>query len=244
MKGIVLAGGSGTRLHPLTKSVSKQLLPVYDAPMIFYPLQTLKTMGVTEIAVITTPHDQEAFIKLLGDGSDYGLELQYYVQESPDGLAQAFVICADFIKGERVALILGDNVFAIPPDNLRSIEGNAVFLYKVNNPEQYGVARFNYKGDIIEVVEKPQEHVSNYAQVGLYVLDEHATEAANNVKKSNRGEYEIVDVINQYIRNCNITAIKLCDTSAWFDCGTIGDLHDCAGYVRALKNRTNLKISL
>ena len=244
MRGIVLAGGNGTRLFPLTRTISKQLLPVYDKPMIYYPLQTLKSMGIKEIAIITKPEDHNMFYAQLGNGRQFDLEFTYFMQHKPNGLAEAFTICKNFIKDEDVALILGDNIFLTPSDNLENVKANTIFLYKVTNPNQYGVADFNEDGSIKGIVEKPADYISDQAVVGLYVFDKDVVGIAANVRPSSRGELEIADVINAYINAGKLNGVKLCDASAWFDCGTVPDLLDCANYIRAIRNRTNLKVGL
>lgn len=242
MRGIVLAGGNGTRLSPLTKVISKQLLPVYDKPMIYYPLQTLKSMGVTEVAIITKSCDREQFHNLLGDGSSHGMEFRYFTQDEPRGIAEAFQICRSFIGEDDVALILGDNIFIT--DSIPTPVANTVYGYKVKDPNQYGVARLNSYDELIGVVEKPIEWVSDIAIVGLYVFDSTCVQKADKISVSRRGELEIADVINQYILEDSINIEILPSSAAWFDCGTIKDLNDCSNLIRALRERTNIKLGL
>jgi glucose-1-phosphate thymidylyltransferase len=234
MKGIVLAGGNGTRLSPLTTVVSKQLLPVYNKPMIYYPLDTLKKLHIKDVLIITKPEDRALFEKQLGDGSQFGMNFTFYIQRKPSGLPEAFIIGEDFIGNDSVALILGDNVFIGHPGNPFV---NNVFGYKVTNPEQYGV--FDFKNH--KIVEKPKEHVSDWACVGLYVFDNTCVEKAKNLKPSARGELEIADLINSYDE---VKFSKLRDHVAWFDCGTFDDLNECSNYIRALKKRTNIGVGL
>ena len=234
MKGIVLAGGNGTRLHPLTKVISKQLLPIYDQPMIHYPIATLKNLHVTDIAIITKPEDRAMFEKQLGDGSDFDLNFTFLIQREPKGLPEAFIIAEEFIGDDNICLILGDNVFIGEPSVIGT---NQVFGYNVNNPEQYGVFDFeNHK-----VVEKPKEHVSDFACVGFYRFDNTVVERAKTLKPSARGELEIVDLINSYE---DMRYAELKPSVAWFDCGTVDDLNECNNYLRALKHRTNIKLGL
>ena len=258
MKGIILAGGSGTRLHPLTVSVSKQLLPVYDKPMIYYPLNTLKQMGISEILIITTLSQQDMFKKQLNDGSDFGLKLSYAVQPEPKGLAEAFLIGEKFIGNDEVTLILGDNVFINNPEinmpryitesSFQPIyHGACIYGYKVTNPCQYGVLDLGpCKTKLLKVVEKPtlNSAPSDYACVGLYCFDNTVVKKAKNVKPSNRGELEIVGVINQYIDEgkCNYELLEPGD--AWFDCGNPDDLLECAEFIRALRYRANVNVGL
>jgi len=236
MKGIVLAGGKGTRLFPLTTVVSKQLLPVYDKPMIYYPLGTLKQMGIKDVLIITKPEDRALFEKQLGDGSQFGMNFTFYIQRHPRGLPEAFIIGEDFIEDDSVTLILGDNVF-VGPLNYVPGKRNCVFGYKVTNPEQYGVFDFNNH----RIVEKPKEYVSDWACVGLYIFNNTCVEKAKTLKPSARDELEIADLINSFD---NIDYAKLKDNVAWFDCGTFDDLNECSNYIRALKRRTNIEVGL
>lgn len=240
-KGIVLAGGFGTRLHPLTQVMSKQLLPVYDKPMVFYPLGTLKQMGVTDVAIIVKKGDKKLFKHLLGDGSDYGMSLTYFTQEHPNGIAEAFIICEEFIGDSDVALILGDNVFCADMSIMPLTEDNFTFGYKVKHPERYGVVVHDKNSDHVTVVEKPREFVSDTACVGLYCLDNTCVKKAKQLQPSDRGELEIADLLNMYP---NLCCYYLPETAAWFDCGDIDELNECSNYLRALKKRTNIKLGL
>lgn len=243
MKGIILAGGSGSRLWPITKGISKQLMPIYDKPMVYYPLTTLMSAGIRDILIITTPDDQSQFQRLLGDGSQWGVNLQYAVQPSPDGLAQAFVIGADFIGDDKVALVLGDNIFhghrlseslkkCVDPD------GGIVFAYSVSDPERYGVVEFNDNKHAISIEEKPAEPKSNYAVVGLYFYDNDVVEIARNVQSSDRGELEITSVNEEYLRRGKLKVTTLDDGDVWLDTGTIDSMTDAADYVKVLQKRT------
>jgi glucose-1-phosphate thymidylyltransferase len=242
-KGIILAGGSGTRLHPLTLVTSKQLLPVYDKPMIYYPLTSLMLAGIREVLVITTPHDQAAFRHLLGDGSQWGMRLEYAAQPSPDGLAQAFVIGADFIKGSPSCLILGDNIIygAGLADVLRSTsersEGATIFGYAVDNPEIYGVIEFDAYSRVLSIEEKPKQPKSQWAAIGLYFYDESVVEIAKSLKKSARGEYEITDLNNVYVREGRLSVERLGRGFAWLDAGGYDTLLDAAEFIRVLQKR-------
>lgn len=243
MKGIILAGGSGTRLHPITKAISKQLMPIYDKPMIYYPLTTLIQAGIREILIITTPDDQAQFQRLLGDGSQWGLDLQYTVQPSPDGLAQAFIIGEQFIGSDNVALVLGDNIFhgADLSSNLQQCtnpDGGVVFAYEVSDPERYGVVEFDSNRQAISVEEKPAQPKSNYAVVGLYFYDNSVVEIAKNVQPSERGELEITSVNEEYLRRGKLKVTTLEQGDVWLDTGTIDSLSDATDYVRVLQNRT------
>jgi len=248
-KGIILAGGSGTRLHPVTHSVSKQLLPVYDKPMIYYPLSTLMLAGIREYLVITTPRDRPAFEALLGDGRAWGLDIRYAEQPKPEGLAQAFLIGADFIGAGPSALILGDNIFyghslseALQAASARA-EGATVFGYYVNDPERYGVARFDSAGRVVELLEKPERAPSNYAITGIYFYDGKVVDLARTLKPSPRGELEITDLNNLYLRQGRLTLDKLGRGSAWLDTGTHGSLLDAGNFVRIVEERQGLKIA-
>ena len=247
MKGIILAGGSGTRLYPLTIAVSKQLMPVYDKPMIYYPLSVLMDAEIKDILIITTPHDQEAFKKLLGDGSDFGCNLTYEIQDTPNGLAQAFVIGEKFIGDDSVALILGDNIFygAGLSQLLRSKtnpKGAIVFAYHVNDPERYGVVEFNEDMKAISIEEKPLNPKSNYAVPGLYFYDNKVVEIAKQLKPSARGEYEITDVNKVYLENEELEVGVMDRGTAWLDTGTFDSLHDATEYIRVIEKRQGIKI--
>jgi glucose-1-phosphate thymidylyltransferase len=243
MKGIILAGGSGTRLHPITKGISKQLMPIYDKPMIYYPLSTLMMAGIKDILIITTPHDQESFKRLLGDGSDWGINLQYAVQPSPDGLAQAFIIGEEFIGDDKVALVLGDNIFhgAELDESLKACtdpDGGTVFAYRVNDPERYGVVEFNDDMQAVSIEEKPEHPKSNFAVVGLYFYDNDVVEIAKNIRPSDRGELEITAVNDEYLKRGKLTVTTLDNGDVWLDTGTINSLTDATDYVRVLQTRT------
>lgn len=247
MKGIILAGGSGSRLWPITKGISKQLMPIYDKPMIYYPITTLMSAGIREILIITTPDDQQQFQRLLGDGSQWGISLQYAVQPSPDGLAQAFVIGEEFIGLDSVALVLGDNIFqghrlseslkkCIDPD------GGRVFAYPVSDPERYGVVEFDENKQAISIEEKPAQPKSHYAVVGLYFYDNDVVEIAKNVQPSHRGELEITAVNEEYLKRGNLKVTTLDDGDVWLDTGTIDSMNDASDYVKVLQKRTGIII--
>ncbi len=242
-KGIILAGGSGTRLHPLTLVSSKQLLPVYDKPMIYYPLSALMLAGIREILIITTPQDQAAFRHLLGNGEKWGMRLDYAAQPSPDGLAQAFVIGADFVGGEPSCLILGDNILYGHglPDVFRRAsartEGATIFGYAVDDPERYGVIEFDGKDQVLSIEEKPKQPKSNWAAIGVYFYDEHVTELARSLKPSARGEYEITDLNNLYVRQGRLSVERLGRGFAWLDAGTYDSLLEAAEFIRVLQRR-------
>ena len=247
MKGIILAGGSGTRLHPLTLAVSKQLMPIYDKPMIYYPLSVLMMAGIKEILIISTPHDLPHFEKLLGDGRSLGCKFSYVEQHVPNGLAQAFVLGADFIGDDDAALILGDNIFY--SSGLQHLlaecqkpQGGIVFAYHVSDPERYGVVEFNDKGKAISIEEKPKQPKSNYAVPGLYFYDNSVVELARNIRPSARGEYEITDVNRHYLENGNLQVKLMSRGTAWLDTGTFGTLLQASQFVEVIETRQGLKV--
>jgi glucose-1-phosphate thymidylyltransferase len=249
MRGIILAGGSGTRLYPITMGISKQLLPVYDKPMIYYPLSTLMMAGIRDILVITTSHDAPGFQRLLSDGAQFGVNISYATQDQPDGLAQAFVIGADHIGSESVALVLGDNIFYGPGlgtslGRFQTISGGAIFAYWVANPSAYGVVEFSTDGTALSLEEKPATPKSQYAVPGLYFYDNDVIEIARGLRKSARGEYEITDVNRTYLNQGRLLVEVLARGTAWLDTGTFDSLLDASDYVRTLERRQGLKVSI
>ncbi len=247
MKGIVLAGGSGTRLHPLTMVISKQLMPVYDKPMIYYPISTLMLAGIRDILIISTPHDMPLFEKLLGDGSQFGCNFSYKIQHEPNGLAQAFVIGEEFIGNDKVALILGDNIFyGVGLGNLLreniDPDGGIVYAYHVTDPERYGVVEFSAEGQAISIEEKPTTPKSNYAVPGIYFYDNSVVEIAKSLKPSSRGEYEITDVNRAYLEQNKLSVSIMSRGTAWLDTGTIDSLTQASQFIQVIEQRQGFKI--
>ena len=247
-KGILLAGGSGTRLYPITMGISKQLLPIYDKPMVYYPLSVLMLAGINEIAIITTPHDNNQYRALLGDGSQWGINLTYIIQPKPEGLAQAFILAEEFLNGSESTLILGDNIFH--GDGIRELLQKAnnstaaanIFGYHVSDPERYGVIDFDANGNVKSIIEKPKKPRSNHAVVGLYFLDETAPDRAKNIKPSDRGELEITSLLNTYLEDKSLLVHEMSRGYAWLDTGTHASLLDAGNFVRTLQKRQGLQI--
>lgn len=252
MKGIILAGGSGTRLYPITKGVSKQLVPIYDKPMIYYPLSVLMLAGIKEVLIITTPQDQASFINLLGDGSALGMRLEYVIQPSPDGLAQAFILGEEFLDGDDACLVLGDNIFyghgltkllAQSVKNIQDENKATVFGYYVSDPERYGVAEFDDNGNVISLEEKPNEPKSNYAVVGLYFYPSDVVKKAKNVKPSHRGELEITTLNQDYLEESRLKVELMGRGYAWLDTGTHESLLEASSFIQTIENRQSLKVA-
>jgi glucose-1-phosphate thymidylyltransferase len=247
VRGIILAGGAGTRLHPITRAVSKQLLPIYDKPMIYYPLSTLMLTGLREILLITTPHDQEAFRRLLGDGSHLGLSISYVVQNSPNGLAEALILGERFLDGDKCALILGDNLFYGPglgthlSENV-DVEGALIFAYQVNDPSRYGVVEFNDEGQVLSIEEKPAHPRSDYAVPGIYFYDEKAVKLAHELTPSARGELEITTLNLAYLERGELRVQPLSRATTWLDTGTYESLYEAGGLIRTLQHRSGMRI--
>ena len=248
MKGIILAGGTGSRLWPITKVISKQLLPVYDKPMIYYPISTLMLAGIREILIITTPHDQLAFVNLLGDGTTLGIRITYALQHEPRGLADAFIVGEEFLEGSSCLMILGDNIFhgaGLGKDLVHSLpeSGAHIFIYEVSNPSDYGILEIDYKNRPISITEKPTRYISNLAITGLYYFDNSVVEIAKNVVPSGRGEIEITSVLENYLTNDHLTFTRLSRGTAWLDTGKTNSMHDASTFIRVIEERTGLKIA-
>ena len=247
-KGIILAGGTGSRLFPITKALSKQLLPVYDKPMIYYPLSTLMESGIKDIMIITNNIDRINFENLLGNGSQFGIHIEYVIQESPNGIAEAFIIGQNFIKNSIVTLILGDNIFhgsnlaELLNDSLKKENGGTIFAYPVKDPERYGVIEIDEHKNVLSIEEKPNSPKSNYVITGIYVFDDKVVDIAKTIKPSKRGELEITDILNIYLKNQNLSVNFLERGSAWLDTGNIDSLHEASSYIRTLEHRQGLKV--
>ena len=248
MKGIILAGGSGTRLYPITMAISKQLIPIYDKPMIYYPLSTLMSAGINDILIISTPHDIPRFENLLGDGSQIGCRFTYKVQDKPRGLADAYIVGADFIGSDSVAMILGDNIFYgndldnKVKDAMKDLDGGVVFGQQVSDPERYGIVEFDNAMNVVSIEEKPEKPKSNYAIPGLYFFDNNVVEIAKNVKPSDRGEIEITEIHNAYLKQGKLKVQLLDRSTAWLDTGTFESMNDASEYIRVIEKRTGIKI--
>ncbi len=248
MKGIILAGGSGTRLYPITQAISKQLMPIYDKPMIYYPLSTLMLAGIREILIVTTPHDIDQYKRLLGDGSQIGCSFSYSTQDSPRGLADAFIVGADFIGSDKVAMILGDNIFHGPGmgDKLQEnadVDGMTGYAARVNDPERYGIYEFDQEMNVLSIEEKPQQPKSNYANTGLYFCDNEVVEIAKNVQPSERGEIEITSVLDAYLKKGKLKVSLLERGTAWLDTGTFSSMMEASEYIHVIEKRTGLKLA-